>query len=375
MKRTLGILMVALVAVWVYVGNVQSQPAGTFNLIANDSVAPIFFRMLGTYGQPATIGSGSAVPTAANSGAPPVDGEMFVVTAAATEPDLQFWSANSGAWHSVAQIDIAETFGAAVTINGTLDTNGAITSTVYRDEFSRPCFVREEDYTAEAVSDAAMNIVQCLDGIAPQYHFRIDGAQASPFIQEATAGAATTGPYMIDMDSDAANTEGVEIVFADDPQAVQAGAFVFGQTVRFRWGLHVVDISDTGIIHGGFRLNEDYIDNQVLATIDSYVSWSSPAGVTSATSGLNGADDTELEAGCDMADNTDMIFEIQLSATGIGTFLCGATEATLAAVATPTVLAGFEAGDIFVPYVSMQNGAAAGGEYHLLFVEIEYTDE
>jgi hypothetical protein len=180
---------------------------------------------------------------------------------------------------------------------------------------------------------------------------------------------------MIDMDNDAANTEGVEIVFADDPQATQAGAFVFGQTVRFRWGIHVVDVSDTGIIHGGLRLNEDYIDNQVLATINSYVGFSSPAGTTSAVSGLNGADDTELEVTCDLDDNTDMIFEVQLSATGIGSFYCGATEATLALLTTPTVLAGFEAGDVFVPYVSFQNGASAGGEYHLLFVEIEYTAE
>jgi hypothetical protein len=48
MKRALGILIVALVAVWVYVGSVESQPAGTFNLIANDSAGPIFFRMAST---------------------------------------------------------------------------------------------------------------------------------------------------------------------------------------------------------------------------------------------------------------------------------------------------------------------------------------
>ncbi len=297
------------------------------------------------------------------------------------ESTLHNWDHINANYDTVAELEDAQTWSGAqtytgdVAISGDISVDGPVVSTVYRDEFSRPCMVREEDYTAEAVGDAAMNIVQCQDGIAPQYHFRIDGAQASPFIQEATAGNASTGPYMIDMDSDAANTEGVEIIFADDPQTTLAGGFVFGQTVRFRIGLHVVDISDTGILHTGLRVNEDYTDNQVLATIDSYVGWSSPAGTTSAVSGLNGADDTELEATCDMADNTDMIFEISLSATGIGTFSCGNTEATLATVATATVLAGFEATDIFVPYLSFQNGASAGGEYHLLFVEIEYTDE
>jgi hypothetical protein len=181
---------------------------------------------------------------------------------------------------------------------------------------------------------------------------------------------------MLDLDADAANTEGVDLVFADDPQATLSGGFVFGQTVRFRIGVYVADVSDTGILHTGLRLNEDFIDNQVLATQNSYVAWSSPAGTTSATSALNGTDKTELETTCDLSDTTEMIFEISLSATGVPTFRCGATEATLAAVTTPTAgIASFEAGDVIVPYISVQNGASAGGEYHITFVEVEYTAE
>jgi hypothetical protein len=315
-----------------------------------------------------------------------MDGEIYITRAAATDPVMSIYSQNDTAWYTVLHNDTQTvsanwTFSGTLsitgdtTITGDLNIDGPITTTVYRDEFSRPCTIREEDYTAEGVGDAAMNIAVCQDGISSGYHYRLDGAQATPWVAEATAGAATGGPYMIDQDNDAASGEGVSIIFADDPQVTKRGGFIFGQTVRFRMGVYITDISDVSVWHMGFRLNEDYIDDYVLATQNSYVAWSSPAGTTSATAGLNTVDVTALVPACDIADTTEIIFEIQISATGVGTFLCGATEATLAAVATPTITAGFEAGDVFTPYMAVLNGAAAGGEYHITFVELEYTDE
>ena len=394
MRKAIFIVMVVvLTVVGVYVSGVESQPTGWLHILANDSAAAVQFRAVSTYGAPVTIGHGTAAPTAANTGSPPMDGELFVTRAAATDPILSFYSQNSTAWAVIPnETDAAAPAGAwtfsgvstftgtssftgDVTITGDLNIDGPITTTVYRDEFSRPCMIKEEDFTAEVGTDAAMMIVQCQDGIAPWYHFRIDGAQATPWVGEVTAGNAAGGPYMVDMDNDAATGEGIAVVFVDDPQVAKRGGLIFGQTARFRIGIFVVNISDAAVLHAGFKLNEDYVDDNTLATHDSYVMWSSPAGTTSATSGLNGADDTEVEATCDMDDNVEMIFEIQISATGIGTFLCGLTEATLAEVATPTVLAGFEAGDIFEPTVQFLIGAAADAEYHITFVELEYTDE
>jgi hypothetical protein len=308
--------------------------------------------------------------------ASPRPGQVTMQINAAASPNLEYYDGYNDATYDVMNLQEAQTVSGSKTFTGDIQLDAELTTSLYRDEFSRPCLVREEDYTAEVGTDAGMMIVQCLGGIAPQYHFRIDGAQATPWVQEATAGAATGGPYMLDLDNDAANTEGVDIVFADDPQVAARGGFVYGQTVRFRIGVYVADISDTSLLHTGLRLNSDYVDDAVLATQNSYVAFSSPAGTTSATSAINGTDKTELEATCDISDTTEIIFEISLSATGVPTFRCGATEAALAALTTPTAgIASFEAGDVFVPYFAALNGASAGGEYHITFVEIEYTDE
>lgn len=387
MKKTLAILFGVVIAVAGLRVIGETQPSGWLSILANDSQAAVQFRALSSYGAPVTIGHGTAAPTAANTGAPPMDGELYVTRTAGADPALAFYSQNDATWYTVFHDDTATvtanwTFSGTVTItgdttiSGDLNIDGPITTTVYRDEFSRPCMLREEDYTDEAVGDAAMNIAHCLDGVATQYHYRLDGAQASPFIQEVSLGNAAGGPYMIDMDSDAANGEGVQVVFTNDPQVPVLGGFLFGQTARFRIGVYVVDISDTSVLHMGFRLNEDYIDNYVLVTMTDYTSFSSPAGVTSATSAFNDTDRTDLIAACDIEDTTEAVFEIQISAAGVPTFLCGLTEATLVEVAAATAgVFSFEAGDVFVPYIAVLNGASAGGEYHMTFIEIEYTDE
>lgn len=387
MKKLFAILLGVVIAVAGLRVIGETQPSGWLSILANDSQGTVQFRAVSTYGVPVTIGHGTAAPTAANSGSPPMDGELYVTRTAGADPALAFYSQNDAAWYTVFHDDTATvtanwTFTGTVTITGDttitgdINLDGPITTTVYRDEFSRPCMVKEEDYSAEVGTDAALMLVQCQDGIAGQYHFRIDGAQATPWVGEATAGNAAGGPYMVDMDNDAASGEGIQVVFVDDPQVFKRGGFVFGQTVRFRIGVYVVDISDTSLLHMGFRLNEDYIDNYVLVTQTDYTSWSSPAGTTSATSAYNDTDRTDLIAACDVEDTTEAIFEIQLSAAGVPTFLCGLTEATLVEVAAATAgVFSFEAGDVFIPYIAVLNGASAGGEYHITFVELEYTDE
>jgi len=246
-------------------------------------------------------------------------------------------------------------------VNGKLSILGGTVHSAFRDEFDFHCRVTEEDDTVEVVTDAGMNHAYCRHSIDPQntYHFRLDGAQASPFI--ITGG-------QLDIDNDAGASEGVSIVFAEDPQT--AGGYQFGTAYYFRIGIEVGDVSDLAVFHFGWRLNEDYVDDYVLATQDTYASFSSPAGTTSAAAATNGTDQTELEATCDIGDGETWIFEVRVSATGVPTYYCAQTAETgLALLTTPTAIGPFESGDVMVPYIAYL-GTAGTTEPKLDFIEV-----
>lgn len=365
MKRTLGILMVALVAVWVYVGNVQSQPAGTFNLIANDSVAPIFFRMLGTYGQPATIGSGSAVPTAANSGAPPVDGEMFVVTAAATEPDLQFWSANSAAWHSVAQIDAAETFGAAVTFNGnvtlgsdeedTITANGPIIKPIVRDDFCNVGVVQNDD-TAESGVDTEINLIHTSVSDDGYYQF-IEQTATLGLALEVAAGCG------LDVSGDVTANDGHEIKFTRTP-LLGVGRTLTGMTAfYFEISITIADISTVdGDWATGVMLPEAQQDPPQHDGLDTYVIFtlSDNAGDLDVEGDNGGGGETNDDTGVTWADGETHVLRIEITDASSAAYVDG-TAITLTNVNGATEW--FDTGDPILPFYYHTQGAegAASG--------------
>jgi hypothetical protein len=238
---------------------------------------------------------------------------------------------------------------------------GAVRSTAVRDEFRLPCRKQEEDNTAEAVTDAAMNIAYCRQSVSPSllYHYRLDGAQATPFV---------ILDDQLDIDNDAGASEGVQVVFDYDPQA--ATGWTFGDAVYMRIGIEVADVSDLSVFHFGWRLNEDYVDNYVLATQDTYASFSIPGGTASATAATDGTDQTELESSCDIGDGETWIFEVRISATGVPTYYCVQdTEESLALLTTPTAIGPFASGDVMVPYIAYL-GTAGTTEVKVDFVEL-----
>ena len=245
--------------------------------------------------------------------------------------------------------------------SGQLTFESGVIHKAFRDEFDFHCRVTDDDDTVEVVTDGGTNHAYCRHSIDPQstYHFRLDGAQASPFI-------ITGGQLDIDQNEGAA--EGVQIVFAENPQTV--GGYHFGTAYYFRIGIEVADVSDLSVFHFGWRLNEDYIDNYVLITQDTYASFSIPAGTASATASTNTAEQTELESSCDIADGETWVFEIRVSATGVPTFYCvESVEGSLALLTTPTAIGPFESGDVMVPYIAYL-GTAGTTEIKLNFIEV-----
>ena len=78
---------------------------------------------------------------------------------------------------------------------------------------------------------------------------------------------------------------------------------------------------------------------------------------------------TELETSCDLTNATEMHVEVRISATGVPTFYCGATEAALALLTTPTAIGPFDNGDSMVAYFAYI-GAAGTVEPLLDYIEI-----
>jgi hypothetical protein len=67
----------------------NTQPSGWLSYIVQDPQAVVQFRAMGAYGAPAMPGVGTAAPTMANSGLPPVNGEQFLVRDNASGPGVQ----------------------------------------------------------------------------------------------------------------------------------------------------------------------------------------------------------------------------------------------------------------------------------------------
>lgn len=105
----------------------EAQGTGWLSMSTNESSGAVQARNLNIYGAPIMVGRGTAVPTVANSGAPPMDGEFYVVVADSTAPDIQFYDNNASAWYTVASTDFAQTFAGAQTFSGALTFNAAST--------------------------------------------------------------------------------------------------------------------------------------------------------------------------------------------------------------------------------------------------------
>ena len=107
MKRLsvwLGLLALGAALFLVFTPAVTGQPTGWLSYVLQDPQAVVQFRVFGSYGAPGFIGQGTALPTIANAGQGPMNGETFVVrdNASAVEPVQAFYSGASTAWRANA---------------------------------------------------------------------------------------------------------------------------------------------------------------------------------------------------------------------------------------------------------------------------------
>jgi len=288
-------------------------------------------------------------------------GDIYVVTPSGAEPYIQMYDAAGAEWETMLH---STTFTSDVTGQGT------IRKQVYRQDFDCGPIRVEEDFTAAVETDAGQNKAFFWNCGDPELtaHYRLDGAQTNPFIVN------TEGK--LDIDNDAADDEGVDIVWGvHDPQAVWS-EYQFGEAWYFRVGFDIESLDGTDNIQIGWRINGDFVDNQVIGTIDTYGAWywNSSAGNAVMATGDDGTDATDEVTGADLSENEYIVVEVRFAADGTFDFLYAASETAIEAASaqtqTNTVNAAFTTGEVMMPYVSMLQTTAADTEMMLDFVEI-----
>jgi hypothetical protein len=313
---------------------------------------------------------GTALPTVANDGRGPFHGEPFIVRSSGADPLLRVYD-ESESTADPSHASLWETTPMLETVN---DWTNRQQFNVTRQEFNQSCLVREAaDFSAELVTDAAVNVALCPSGGGPDqginmFEFRIDGAQASPFIVDA-AGA-------LDIDNDSIANEGVEIVVA--PTSAPVGGVVDVGTspeTYFQVGLTIASIDGADSYGVGWRLAAAYVDNMVIGTVDTggAFHWDDALGNCVIATQDDGTDGADEQTTCDLSDAEEIHVRVHVNTDGTFDFFHAATEALLdvATELTQTNATGAgAAGDMLVPYIWMLQDTAADTEIKILYVEI-----
>lgn len=218
------------------------------------------------------VGYGTALPTLANSGFNPVDGELFVLRGGTgLRPDLRIYS------------DLDSTWRAPDSYN------------VFREDFD---FVvakyLEEDYTASVLTTAGNNMILLANsplGVISWVTTSTDGLSAQP------EGFAVRGVMTLDSFSDDIDNDGAEFVFGAFGPDTSAGVH---STVWFdedddesaycEIRMTIGDISDTDDLWFGWIVPEAYDAPPASATFDTaaYFTISDLAGDLDIETELNG---------------------------------------------------------------------------------------
>ena len=232
----------------------------------------------------------------------------------------------------------------------------------FRQEFDAPCIKRElADFTAELVTDAAVNIAMCDGSLGLSlFSYRLDGAQATPFLSRGGK---------LDIDNDAANNEGVEIVFAEASASTQGWAIRgVSPAMYVRASITIGSVSGTDNMAFGWKRANAHIDDYVVESINTggFFHINDNAGNIEIQTASDGTDaDDEADANPVWSNNETIVLEVRVSTSGVFTFYQDGT-----AVTVTTATGAAAANDIMVPFISLIQASDANTELEINWIEI-----
>lgn len=252
------------------------------------------------------------------------------------------------------------TFTGALTTNGAVTFNETVELNTYRQDFDGPCIKLElADGTPEIVTDAGVNRATCDGGIS-SFVYRLDGAHASPFL---VLGG------VLDIDSDGANNEGVEILLSDVAVSTQGWSQVGTSPAMFvKASITIASVSGTDNFFFGWRLVESFVDNVVMATYDTYGTYhidDNAGNVTIATGDdtVDASDEDDVIVA--WVDAATHILEVRVSTAGVFTFFADGTASTIS-----NATGAAAAGDIMVPVIAFLLDSDADAEIKINWIEV-----
>ncbi len=370
---------IALTAVAVFVAGaaaIEAQGTGWLSLLIAESSGAVQARGLNVYGAPIFVGRGTAVPTVANSGAPPMDGELFIVTADSTSPDLQWYDDTNSTWNSVAGLDIAETFTAGVTFSATTTFTGASTfngdvtmgsdeedavtvnapmaQLVFRDNFCG-VGVAQNDGTTESGVNTEVNLIKTTANKDGYYQY-IDATAGSSM-----ALPLTTGVCGIQLGGDTTANDGQEIRFVhdvtDSVHTIQAADT--SATFYFEISLTIADISAIDGTGWGVGLAQPAAQIAAIVhdTLDTYVilTFVDNSGDLALEADVNGGGEAQDDITEAWTDGQTKVLRFEINTDGYAVYIDGTAQTVT------TINSGgsndFTDLDKVVPFIMETNGA------------------
>ena len=346
-------------------------------MLIQESSGAVQSRGLGTYGAPVLVGRGTAVPTVANSGAAPQDGELFIVTAASTDPDLQYYNANGAAWESVPTIDAAQSWAGTQTFNGsavlgdneddTVTVNSPVTWEVIREDFDFPpsgtLDITNGDFAA-SVADTEANQIQFQ--FIPMY-YRIEIAFGGTYTP---ATFLDGGVFNLDDTTilDLTDADANEFVFFGAPTEAVIFDEDSTETAYCEVSLTITDISDmsTDDLYFGLFLNSAITDAFAIASDNTvaYFIVQDNAGDLDIETELNGGGTLNDDTGVTWADTEAHVLRVEISADDVDFYVDGTQVTQTNAVMNA------DANDKFVCRLGVRSPGTAAAGIALNYVEI-----
>lgn len=368
MKKTLAILLGVVIAVVGIYALGETQPTGWLSILANDSTAAVQFRALSTYGAPVTIGHGTAAPTAANTGAPPMDGEIYMTRAAATDPVMSIYSQNDTAWYIIPNGD-TQSIAGAWTFASTLTSTGAFTANddatlgsneddniimnspivynVRREDFESPgitsSYLAFNDWLIAnyAVTDAAHNLLINPRGMT--HLFRYEQAMAG------TCDPLDMGQLTLASCVDDAINDG--IVWYYNLGQIPDGTLPLhadfdesdNRNMYCEIQIDLANISAIDDLWFGWTIDDAIDDPPASASYDTSALWtiSDAAGDIDLATLLNGGAELTDDAGTDWTDGDQFVLRVNVNADTVtfeGCLTDGCDPDTIALIPSPTAI-------------------------------------
>ena len=332
-KKLISVLAIGPLSAFLIVPMATTQPSGWLSLLQQTPQEAVQFRALDAYGFPAMIGHGTAPPTTGNSGAPPMDGELYVTHSAGATPAIDVWNQSTTSWDDVFR-----------------------NLEIYRDDFCNVGVIQNDD-TAEAGADTNINLIHTNPNDDGYYQY-ISAIATLSLALETVDGCA------LDVSGDITNNDGHEIKFVRTPLLGRSRVLTaMVAPFYFEISITITDISTfdgdwaVGLMEPEAQQNppqHDGLDTYAIFTL------SDNAGDLDFEADNGAGGETNDDTGVTWADGETHVLRVAVSDDSTQAWVDGT-----AIVLTNTNVVGewFDTGDLVLPFYYHTQGAegAASG--------------